>query len=522
MSNTEAASEKGGSLMCKVILVEDMDLIRRDIREMIDWNRYGFELVGEARNGEQGLELYQKTHPDIVITDIKMPLLNGLEMIRSILALNPETQFILLTAYEEFDYAKQAIQFGIHSYLLKHELEENILLTELEKLRNQIRYHKKATALNNEESICSYLLAAPQQSVLLPPLFSSWKEPHACVLAHFSETPLKEELLSLSSQLPSFSFDSCRLSERLYVFFLLLPTNSSQAQETLLVFSQELLEQLSCLSSVSGNIALAVVSPQTRQESMRAMFQKSQQLLHFQVFFPENCILESSLFHPVFSSFKNFAQKQLERLCLDLEQQNFSSARRKIPEFESTLSKLRDLAFYEQSIRRITDILIHMQNPTLPLPMIHKLSLLSGTAVSQKVCQVCHLLSDILECIQNTLLPTYSKKVEDVIRFVKKHYAEDITLQMLADELNISPLYISQLFKKEVGVNLTNYITKYRISIAASLLQSGNYKIYEVSEMVGYQTVQYFSNSFKKETGKTPSEYGRYYPEKDSQERQGS
>ena len=118
-------------------------------------------------------------------------------------------------------------------------------------------------------------------------------------------------------------------------------------------------------------------------------------------------------------------------------------------------------------------------------------------------------LSQILAQLEQLFVPKYSKKVEEIILYLQNHYQENITLTDIAEHVGITPLYVSQLFKKEVGMNLMTYLTKCRIGEAKKLLKTGNYKVYEVSEMVGYQTVQYFSNCFKKETGKKPSEYGQ-------------
>lgn len=117
--------------MYKVLIVEDMDLTREDLISLIDWERYGFELLPDARNGKIGLEYAKRYRPDIVITDIKMPVMTGLDLVEQMKKENIEAEVILLTAYEEFELAKRALQMGVRTFILKYEIDEEVLLREL-------------------------------------------------------------------------------------------------------------------------------------------------------------------------------------------------------------------------------------------------------------------------------------------------------------------------------------------------------------------------------------------------------
>ncbi|MFA9379751.1 MAG: helix-turn-helix domain-containing protein, partial [Acetanaerobacterium sp.] len=125
------------------------------------------------------------------------------------------------------------------------------------------------------------------------------------------------------------------------------------------------------------------------------------------------------------------------------------------------------------------------------------------------VFELVELYNEAIDMLENALMPQYSKKIREIIKYIQVHYQEEVNLSFLSQRLNLSIIYISQLFKKEVGMTFSAYLTKVRMDKAVALLQTGNYKVYEVSEMVGYQTIQYFSKIFKKETGKTPSDFNR-------------
>ena len=113
--------------MVTMILVEDESFERRALIEHIDWNLIGVEVIGEAINGEQGLSLVMERHPDIVLSDVSMPAMNGVEMARKIRAIAPETRILFLSAYDEFDYAKQAIDLNVQAYVMKPVNESELL-----------------------------------------------------------------------------------------------------------------------------------------------------------------------------------------------------------------------------------------------------------------------------------------------------------------------------------------------------------------------------------------------------------
>lgn len=113
----------------------------------------------------------------------------------------------------------------------------------------------------------------------------------------------------------------------------------------------------------------------------------------------------------------------------------------------------------------------------------------------------------LLDILQEHTDGRYSRKVREAMTYIREHYTEDVGLNEIALRLDVSSIYLSHLFKKEVGITFSAYITKLRIERAKELLRQGDKKIYEISEAVGYQTVQYFSKVFKKETGKTPGEF---------------
>ena len=131
-----------GQAILEIMVVDDEMIVREDIKTILDWGKCGFEIVMEAGNGKQACKLFRQHPVDIIIADIEMPVMNGLDMASQILSLDPEVKFIFLTAYSDFDFLRASMRMGIHSYILKHEIEKDVLLQELNRLRWEIEKEK--------------------------------------------------------------------------------------------------------------------------------------------------------------------------------------------------------------------------------------------------------------------------------------------------------------------------------------------------------------------------------------------
>lgn len=124
--------------MIKTMIVEDEKIILEDILDIVDWKAEGFDIVATALNGKQGLTKFEKYHPDLVITDIRMPIMSGIDMMRSIRHQNESTLFLILSAYDEFEYAKAALRLGAEDYILKTELSQKYLHEKLAAIRKKL------------------------------------------------------------------------------------------------------------------------------------------------------------------------------------------------------------------------------------------------------------------------------------------------------------------------------------------------------------------------------------------------
>ena len=497
--------------MYEVLLVEDVDIVREDIISLIDWKNCGCHIVAQAKNGMRGLELYRELNPDIVITDIMMPIMTGLQMIEQILLLNPNAQFILLTAYEEFDFAKQAIRLGVHSYILKHEISKELLATELAKIKKRLESRQKLAFLSRAEGLKQFLcregnFLPEEEKTLLP-----WKDSTAVLLIEPVDPDIQLHKMGsyacwekLCDKLPALQAEGFLMHEREFVIFLRIAdkTSESQIRETVFDYARSL--QQIIYEGLGIRIAVAIGPFCYDNGKLHEAYQQTKKILQKKIFCPGTCILEGMAPREATMQERAAALEQVECIRQELQSRSFDCAKEKISFlFTEMLPHIESPDLLERCVQDITVAICMLDEGNALSENEEQLGRLMLSNV-QNIRETFCALIDVLQ----TMAPTqYSKKVQEIIRYIHQNYASDVNLFDLSEKLGISVIYTSQLFKKEVGMTFISYLTQYRMDRAVELLKTGRYKIYEVSEMVGYQTVPYFSKLFKKVTGKKPSDY---------------
>ena len=497
--------------MYKVMIVEDVDIIREDIKRLINWQEYGYRVVAEARNGEAGLAMFQKHKPDIVITDIKMPVMTGLEMIKEIRSMNTDTQFILLTDYEAFEYAKTALYLGVHSYLLKYQLDPDILLRELDKERSVIEKQRDINRMTKTEYIKDCLVHGKREAEGLCNFFG-W---HGCsclmVVEAKSFTHKASELYSclkerLNRQSQDYEFEYIEMAPQEHILFLKLTESMSQLKNVNFIRTFVNHLQSTSMENYGTEISLAVGPTLYVSGDIADAYRKAKELLRYKVFFPGSCILDSIPPEPTAVQ-KEEIRLMLQSIKSNIKSLNTDELQRQIPQmFTCQLPELKNIELLEECVRTLTFAIASRSEQGEIDNLSEVLDEITDCARNYNIYVLNNLFLKAIEMMDADMGSRYSKRVHTIIRYVHEHYQEDVTLYDLSKELDLSMIYISQLFKKEVGITFSAYLTKVRIEKAKQMLSTGRYKVYEVSKMVGYQTVQYFSTIFKKETGKKPGD----------------
>lgn len=504
--------------MIKVLVVEDMDITREDILGLIDWEQHGFELLPSARNGKIGLEYAQRYRPDIILTDIKMPIMTGLDMMKEIQERIPGARFILLTAYEEFEYAKRALEMGAQAFILKYEIDSQILLRELNKCVEAIRKERRVEDMTTRARLGRLLTKEnavtqeiPSAGVATGESFFPWigKSILLDIWCLKRRNEIGEDNLqdALKEELRQYQFVCMKTKEREYVIFLKALDSHSQMEK-----KRYLREFILAVQGVFGSLldtqtAVAVGGEVKGSREIPAAKKAGEELLQYRIFRRGGCILEE---RPEECSEEQKEQiaRSVEAIGEAVKKEDYADARSRI---ETLYSREITQAGSVDLLKRVTVKLSYyfrQKGYEVKLPEFDEwLDRVSVNMLSESVDYTAERFGYLLDILQEHTDRRYSRKVREAMAYIREHYAEDVGLNETAALLDVSPIYLSHLFKKEAEITFSAYVTRLRIEKAKELLRQGDRKIYEISEMVGYQTVQYFSKVFKKETGKTPGEF---------------
>lgn len=526
--------------MWKVVIIDDDFQVVRGLRKVIPWEELDAEFAGEAIDGEAGLKLIAEVNPDIVLTDIYMPVMNGIQMIEQLKAGDFTGRFVILSGYNDFEYARTALRLGVDDYLTKPVTVEQIrsVLSEtIEKLEEtylhrlnlgDVQSPERREELCLEEWLAGELNGWGQSSEASVPAELLKERKYTVMIIEVLWT---ERIRSIS--LADWSLFKFAVSN------IVAEVSGREWPDT-------------CFVWLFGNHA-ALLLPSAEREGEQAIGQAADRLgelmvgsmktyLGLEIRFGTGTV--KSGWRGIKPSGDEALQRLLAKQPLNLQSGNNPDDR--IAAAAVGVSLLTD---YYQSITkalqeerddevmRLIRLYLHRRQPELPVDpvsfrmlaaelwtMLHNAMLMAGIPgrnddeglALRELSEMTELpkieewLETQIRSLRRAQVPAIQEKHRKAVQFmteyIHKHYAEDITLELLASQLYISKNYLNQLFKKVTGETFTNYVIRVRIEKAKALLLEGSHLIYEVSEMVGYQNVPYFSTLFKKYCGVSPSE----------------
>lgn len=495
--------------MITVMIVDDEYIAREDIKSLLPFETLGFQIVAEAENGKRGLEQFRKYKPQVVITDIKMPVLNGLDMALQIEQESPGVKFILLTAYSEFDYARKAILLGACSYILKHEIDALSLSCELEKIKaevearqaeeNEARVHMLRNLIYieqpDEHRQEEETLLTPGSSLLI--LVQIKRDSDRRPERDMRKTFLQD----ITTQLRQYEAAFFYTARSLYALILKLPSFHSEKRLHAFLDETALTLRLRVKELFKTNCEITVSRVWSQEISCRTWFKETYDRFLERLMFGGKPYYAVPPALPQAEEVKAGCRKELQAVCGYIEKGDGDKLASALPALMNMIKETNDMHLLAQAIAGIS--LSVTRITAVPCSAAEIEQNLKEAATAED------MIGAILQAVQayrNETGIQYTPRVQRAISYIHENYNKEITLRGIAEVMDVSEIYASQYFKKETGVSYMDYLTDYRISIAKKLIKE-DYKIYEVSEMVGYQTVQYFSRIFKKLTGYSPKEY---------------
>ena len=504
----------------KIVLIDDEPLVFETICSLIDFDNGPFELVGTASNGQSGYSLCMKKHPDIAFIDIKMPIMDGLTLARYLKESGEKTEVVILTAYQDFAYARQGIAIGIYDYLPKHEINRKSLELLLDKLLIKVKNKKQSDYFSLQSLYSSIIYHTLPDSTFLPEGMESRKLFLAVVIGAVAH-PLSLKKKDKSEELPL-----PKVSERIAEHFQLssLANVEYRNGSQVYLFKNDTISQihhLNQLHSVTKHI-ISMYQNIGGKNACMVMISAPVMLgdLHWAVKFTyqklETEILTSM--RPV--SMICYAKQDLSAMekvkkidCASvfcfLRRNQFSDAKKYLANdfCKDLLSKELTRESVEQMLTDLTAEINFVRERKGLFPIQYEEIMPKNLyTLTQALEWIISLITQIEQECQAQ--PTaFSPKLEKAIEYIRANYKYDITQQQVADASGFSCIYLSVLFKRELNTTFLQYLTDYRIQAAKYLLEYTDKKVYEISSEVGYQTSQYFSKIFRQSTNMTPSQY---------------
>jgi two-component system, response regulator YesN len=510
--------------MYKVVIVEDDRIIRRGIRSSIPWEENGFVVAGDAGDGELALEIIEKEQPQVVISDINMPFMNGLEMAKLVKEKSRDTRIIFLTGFEDFKYAQEAIKLKAFDYLLKPVDSEQLLQKALEAASDweneTVREKRILESLPLlQQKFFKKLVKEGEHRIdvekQLSELGVQIEGPYyAAILVNDKleneeqDQKLKEIITSVAS--PYFTEINCVVmnSDTNEIAILIALEQDHDVRKVQL--AQDLSRHLSKESTI------------TFGRTYPNRFELGKSYLESKLAMDMRHILGTGSVHSFEDTVASVEQSenQLHELEAKLENQINLGLPEKVKE---TLDEL-NLAILGKKKIPLSDLkILALKYSTMLFFEIEKWKKeetmnFNSSDIYKEIIQL-QSLGEMMETLQkliqqwSTAMHKSKEKkhfthVDQAIKYIQENYQDSsLTLKKVADHIHVSTPYLSNLFKLEKGFNFGDYLLELRMKNAMEILREGEVKTYEVCERVGYSNPQYFSICFKKYTGYTPAEY---------------
>ncbi|GIP30150.1 AraC family transcriptional regulator [Paenibacillus sp. J23TS9] len=523
--------------MHQVMIVEDEFIVRYGIRSMIEWEKIGLQLTGEAANGKEALELMKAGLPDILITDIKMPVMDGIELIAEVRRISPDIKIIILSNLEDFQYAKEAIKHGVSEYLIKSDMMPRDFEQALLKLKESAGRGNAA----NEGAPASQPEPAHKEKFLVDLIEGTIRgaaegsnkaeqlgmaQLHRAYLMHISlndsELGFTERLSLIRHKLEQVWAEGSSSYEvfpdkqgEINVLFLDYVSEEGPSPEgdmqKLRQWAEDFIQQL---SKPSGRLATIGISSRiwewtdVKEAYAQAVKAEKQKMFlgcgHAIIYGTDDM---------------NMPAAKVEHLRISSHQ-----IQSMVYAFQSKeLTEYLEELFKQLAARRDVDL---VQIISLELLMILTTLWPDVSTDAQQVLELKKQYFDELSRLETLeqnriwfiqafdalvqhLILMYNSDRNSIIKatqYIQQYYHQEISLQSISTLVHLSKNYFANLFKKEVGESFLEYLTRIRIDKAKTLL-TGDLKAGDVGSLVGIQDPKYFSKVFKKITGVSPSEY---------------
>ena len=535
--------------MFKVLIIDDEPIIRKGLKNIINWKNFGCEVCGEAADGLDGSELIQKHLPDIIITDIKMPEVDGLTMLRDIKDKVPDSKIIILTGHRDFDYVHEAIKIGAFDFLLKPSKIEELTAViaravkelkfqrerseEFEKLqilfqqnipvlREKLLYDVIYEINTNEEDILQKLelFSISMKKFLLLIVQNDAEDTDSKEISQYDRHLYQFGIINTFSEVFSDKFEVISITlNNIGMAFLVIPLEYNEDISELVDKKCSYLQEI-IRNCFGFTVTIAVSSEGTLLIQLPQKFKECRDALEHKFYMGNNSII----FHGDVNTFFRYddhsmLEKLQKALIEGIKSGNEPSVTERLHDIYSYVKGTDPMGkefiknFYWNTVSSINNIRMSLPSGDSDKKVEYReLSGLYGLIEKCTSADELNLILDEAARSVSSKVNSYNNKsikliLRKAVEYMQAHYQDQVTLNEVAEHTFVSTYYISRMFKREMGKNFVDFLNEIRVEKAKEMLKDIRFKTYEVAEKVGIPDAHYFSRLFKKYVGVTPTEF---------------
>lgn len=465
----------------KILIADDEWIERKSMRKLIEENMSGMQIVGEAKHGREAVALTKDLQPDIILMDIKMPGMSGIEAVKAIKEKYPKIKIAMVSAFDSFEYAKEAMHYGIKDYILKPSDKKEVLEA-LERMKQEIESEVQQVKLSAESKSLTRLNFL--QGLLSHPidqsLMSDQKKLFPNLKTIFFLVIMSDELLNEEVQIEvqALIFDACIISnEADYMTICVMPSNHVENKE-ILTLSQQIHFTLGEGYYIGAGYARSKVEQAYKSfnEAYSASYKLKNDRQRAYGFLPQDNILN---------------EEEIGHITALLEIGQVDEAYLFFIEHESYVREAHREKLY-----------LHIKKKLSEADIDYSINTFTSLKTKTDWKQFFHM-----SAIEFQKIYQRNQSIEKVKQYIAEHYQKQMTLEEMSELVRLSPNYFSNLFKQQTGKTLTEYITMVRMKQARNFIIENKYSLKEISYLVGYKEPNYFSRVFKKYYKQSPKQF---------------
>lgn len=499
--------------MLKVLLVDDENTVLKGLEYILSRNCPQYEIVGAVQNAAEALHLLEKTKVHVVITDVKMPEMNGVELTNKIRSIYPDTSVVVLSGYSDFEYVRQSMKNGAYDYLLK-PCNYQTVLEVLNKIEETI---SKKNAEAKENAVKKYLEAVLLGKAELPQEWSVNPEMQMMAVSITGSTDLSDSQIKeyIEREFDKLDFDIKKLEvisvDDNIVLVFREPVDLPSLKQKFYHYQQ-------AYSKKGLNLYATVCNFSYNPRCLEQAYNTCRQMMEFLEFNELSMVMDIELYT------KNMEQQKKHAVntyfCGQLLSREILNAQaQKVQQHLSVnLNQFYHIDVYMDPVRikkEVLEELISMERILkdygidIEKVMGKKIDYLHELKRLKTLQTMLNWLRNFTMAIamsiqQGNDIPYY---IHTAVKYIETHYMEDLSLKTVADEVYLNPWYLSSQLKKFTGLAFSEYLNQVRVRVAKELLKQKDLKVYQVAEMTGFQDAAYFNTVFKGIENITPKEY---------------